>query len=97
MDGKEVILMYRGKPLIRQGQFLFYGNPDDEYILFMNITETKKVGDMSVATKVWVQIQSTDEEKPMAERIWKETEKNSLFDAFDIGVIWLARALKSEN
>ncbi|MBP5231495.1 MAG: hypothetical protein ILO68_07165 [Clostridia bacterium] len=97
MSEKEVVLMYRGKPLIRQGQFLFYGNPDDEYILFLNITETKKVGDMDVATKVLVQVQSTDDEKPLAERVWKQTEKKSLFDAFDIGVIWLGRALKSES
>ncbi|MBR4467780.1 MAG: hypothetical protein IKS34_05690 [Clostridia bacterium] len=94
---KEVVLTYRGKPLIRQGPFLFYGNPDDEYILYMNITETKKVGDMDVATKVWIQIQSTDDEKPQSERIWKEAEKNSLFDAFELGYVWLRRALKTEN
>ncbi|MBO4366232.1 MAG: hypothetical protein J5843_01110 [Clostridia bacterium] len=94
---EQKILTYRGKPLIRQGQFLFYGNPDDEYILFMNILDTKKVGSVDVATKVLVQVQSTDDEKSMDERVWKQTEKNSLFDALDIGVIWLERALKSSD
>ena len=94
---EQKILTYRGKPLIRQGQFLFYGNPDDEYILFMNILATKKVGSVDVATKVLVQVQSTDDEKSMDERVWKQTEKNSLFDALDIGVIWLERALKSSD
>lgn len=94
---EQKILTYRGKPLIRQGQFLFYGNPDDEYILFMNILDSKKVGSVEVATKVLVQVQSTDDEKSMDERVWKQTEKNSLFDALDIGVVWLERALKSES
>ncbi len=94
---EQKILTYRGKPLIRQGQFMFYGNPDDEYILFMNILATKKVGSVDVATKVLVQVQSTDDEKSMDERVWKHTEKNSLFDALDIGVIWLERALKSSD
>ena len=31
------ILTYKGKPLVRQGRFIFYGNPDDKCILFMNI------------------------------------------------------------
>ena len=45
-------LMYKGKPLVRQGRFLFYGYPDDKYILFMNILETKKDGDLEIATRV---------------------------------------------
>ena len=26
-------LMYKGKPLVRQGRFIFYGFPDDKYIV----------------------------------------------------------------
>ncbi len=89
------ILLYKGKPLVRQGQFLFYGNPDDKYILFMNVLETKKEGDLEVATRVLVQIQDTDDEKSFNEKVLKQCEKRSLYDALDIGVIWLERALKS--
>ncbi len=87
-------LMYKGKPLVRQGQFLFYGFPDDKYILFMNIIESKKVNDLEVATRVMVQIQSTDDNASMSEKVVKECEKQNFFDAFDIGVIWLERELR---
>ena len=30
-------LTYKDKPLVRQGRFVFYGYPDDKFILFMNI------------------------------------------------------------
>lgn len=87
-------LMYKGKPLVRQGQFLFYGFPDDKVILFMNILETKKSGDLDIATRVLVQIQSTDDELNFADKVIKQCEKSSFYDAFEIGTIWLERELK---
>ncbi len=87
-------LMYKGKPLVRQGQFIFYGNPDDKYILFMNILDTKKVGDLDVATRVLVQIQNTDDDISFNEKVVKQCEKKNFYDAFDIGYIWLERALR---
>jgi len=90
----ENVLTYKGKPLVRQGNFLFYGLPTDKYILFMNILETKKDGDMDIATKVLVQIQSTDETASFNEKVVKQCEKGSFFDAFEIGIIWLERELK---
>lgn len=87
-------LMYKGKPLVRQGQFIFYGFPDDKYILFMNILETKKVGNLEVASRVLVQIQSTDNDVSFNDKIIKQCEKRSFYDAFEIGTIWLERELK---
>ena len=87
-------LMYKGKPLVRQGQFLFYGFPDDKYILFMNILESKKVGSVDIATRVLVQIQSTDNDVSFNDKIIKQCEKRNFYDAFEIGVIWLERELK---
>ena len=87
------ILMYKGKPLVRQGNFLFYGNPQDDYILFMNVLESKKVGDLDVATRVSVQIQLTSDSFSYVDKVVKQCEKNSFYDAFEIGVIWLEREL----
>ncbi|MBQ8896102.1 MAG: hypothetical protein IKM32_06410 [Clostridia bacterium] len=89
-------LMYKGKPLVRQGRFIFYGNPDDRYILFMNILETKMIGSLEVATKVLVQIQNTDDEISFNEKVVKQCEKRNFYDAFEIGTIWLERALKQK-
>lgn len=92
--GQIKTLMYKGKPLVRQGQFVFYGNPDDKYILFMNILDTKKVGDLNVASRVLVQIQNTDDDISFNEKVVKQCEKKNFYDAFEIGCIWLERALR---
>jgi hypothetical protein len=86
--------MYKGKPLVRQGQFIFYGFPDEKYILFMNILESKKIGNVDIASKVLVQIQSTDSDVSFNDKIVKQCEKRSFYDAFEIGTIWLERELK---
>lgn len=83
-----------GKPLVRQGQYLFYGDPEDKVILFMNILETKKDGGLDVASKVLVQIQSTDDSLGFNEKVIKQCEKKSFYEAFEIGTIWLDRELK---
>jgi hypothetical protein len=87
------ILTYKGKPLVRQGRFIFYGNPDDKCILFMNILDTKKVGDMDVATRVSVQLQLTDSNLKSRDRVAKKAEKDSLYTAIDVAAVWLERAL----
>ena len=87
-------LMYKDKPLVRQGRFIFYGYPDDKFILFMNILEAKKVGDLEIATKVLFQIQNTDDDISFNEKVVKQCEKSNFYDAFEIGSIWLDRALK---
>ena len=87
-------LMYKGKPLVRQGQFVFYGFPDDKYILYMNIVESKNIGNIDVATKELVQIQNTDNDISFNEKIIKQCEKRNFYDAFEIGTIWLERELK---
>ena len=89
-------LLYNGKPLVRQGQYLFYGDPEDKAILFMNILETRKEGDLNVASKVLVQIQRTDDGLDFNEKVIKQCEKKSFYDAFEIGTIWLDRELRNK-
>ena len=60
----------------------------------LQILSTKTVKDMTVADKVQVQLMSTDPELRMKERILKRSEKNGLYNAMDIGSIWLERALE---
>jgi len=89
----ENILMYKNKPLVREGNFLFYGNPEDKLILFMNILSSKEQNGLNVATKVLVQIQKTDDNISYMDKIVKQCEKGTFYDAFEIGVIWLEREL----
>ncbi len=92
----EKALMYKGKPLVRQENVLYYGFPTDKAILYLNILESQKVGDVSVATKVLVQIQKTGANVSNSEKVIKQCEKNSFYEAFDIGTIWLERELRNK-
>ena len=46
---KPNILMYKNKPFVRQGDVIFYGNPDDKYIVSFVLSEFKTVNDTKVA------------------------------------------------
>ena len=58
-------LEYKGHPLQRKDNFIYYGSFADKYIIMMQILETKKVKDLDVATKVSVQLQLTDDSWPL--------------------------------
>ena len=56
-------LMFRGKPLVRDGQQICWGDMKDKYVLVLGIMSTKKAGDKEVPDQVLIQIQSTDDGK----------------------------------
>ena len=86
-------LEYKGHPLRRKDNIIYFGSMADKYIIMMQILETKKVEDMDVATKVSVQLQLTDPELKSRDRVVKKSEKDSLYAAMDIASVWLDRAL----
>lgn len=83
---------YKGFPLVRNKDTIYYGNMSDDYVVMIQIMEKKKVGDLSVASKVKVYKMSTDESLDPVKRINKTSEKEGLYDALDIAYIWLSRA-----
>ena len=89
------LLTYKGKPLVRKGNEIYYGDMTEKYIVRFEILSQTKAGDLELADKVSVQLLDSNVELPLKERISKETEKGSMFDALDIGFIWLDRALKN--
>ncbi len=88
--------MYKGHPLRRVDNLIYYGSMADKYIVMMQVLETKKEQDLAVSTKVSVQLQMTDPTVRSRDRIVKKSEKESLYAAMDIGAIWLDRALKGK-
>ena len=87
-------LTYRGRPLVRSNNEIYYGNLTDPYVIFMQILTTKEENGVQVADKVHVVLMSTDASKPLPERVVRQSAKNGLYSALDIGNIWLERALK---
>lgn len=88
-------LEYKGHPLQRKDNLIYYGSFADKYIIMMQVLETKKVKDLDVATRVSVQLQLTDTSIKSRDRIVKKAEKSSLYNAMDVAAVWLDRALSA--
>ena len=86
-------LEYKGHPLQRKDNIIYYGSFADKYIIMMQILETKKVKDLDVASKVSVQLQLTDPDLKSRDRVIRKTEKDGLYPAMDVATVWLERAL----
>ena len=89
-------LMYKGHPLRRIGNMIYYGSMADPYIIMMQVRETRKVQDLDVATKVSVELQQTAPNLKSRDRVVKRGEKDSLYAAMDFGSVWLERALSGK-
>ena len=93
MSEKNEVLTYKGHPLMRKDNLVYYGSMADEYIVMLQILETKKLDDLELATKVSVQLQLTDPDIKSRDRVVKKSEKDSLYAAMDVASVWLDRAL----
>ena len=92
---KNDLLEYKGHPLMRKDNIIYYGSMSDSHIIMMQILDSADMKDLPVAKRVAVQLQQTGANVRNKDRIVKKTEKNSLWSAMDIASIWLDRALGS--
>ena len=90
---EEVNLMYKGHPLVRHGNDIYYGDPSDPYVVYMQILGSEQKNGIETANRVQVMLLSNAEGLNMMERIVRVSEKNSLYSALDIGSIWYEKAL----
>ena len=84
--------MYKGLPLRRKDNLIYYGNMSDKYIVMLQILDTEPVEDLSLAKRVSVQLQLTDPDIRSRDRVVKKGEKEGLYTALDLGAVWLERA-----
>jgi len=96
MADEKIPLTYKGHPLRRKDNLIYYGSMADKYIIMMQVLDTSNVDDLSLATKVAVQLQLTDPDLKSRDRVVKKTEKDSLYNAMDVASVWLERALSSK-
>ena len=96
MAEEKIPLTYKGHPLRRKDNLIYYGSMAEKYIILLQVMDTKKEKDMDVATKVSVQLQLTDPDLKSRDRVVKKTEKDSLYAAMDVAAVWLQRALASK-
>ena len=87
------VLTYKGHPLMRKDNLIYYGSMADSHIIMLQILETTKVGETDIASRVSVQLQLTDPNVKSRDRVVKKSEKSGLYTALDFGCVWLERAL----
>ena len=93
MAEDKAVLMYKGRPLMRKDNLIYYGSMADSHIVMLQVLETKKLGEMDIASRVSVQLQLTDPAAKSRDRIVKKSEKDGFYTALDLGCVWLERAL----
>ena len=79
-------LEYKGKPLVRHGDDIYYGDLSDKYYVYMMIMSEKKSpkGDFDVPGTIMVQLLDSKTKKPEKQKI-----TNGLAEAFEFAEAWL--------
>ncbi len=81
---------YKGHPVVRDGNKIYFGDPSKAFMAVLTILQNEN----EVPSRILVQLQSTDPALALSnEKIAKEAERKNLYDAFEIGAIWLEKSL----
>ena len=96
MASEKLPLSYKGHPLRRKDNLIYYGTMAEKYIIMLQILSTQNVDGLEMANKVSVQLQLTDPDLKSRDRVVKKSEKDSLYAAMDVAAVWLDRALSGK-
>lgn len=88
-------ITYKGKPMVRNKNTIYYGYMEDAYVVVMQILTNKKIDNVEVSDKISIQLLSTNTELSLKDRIIKTSEKNGLSEALNLASIWLEREIDS--
>ena len=89
VEGK--YLMYKDRPLVREGDTICYGDLAEPYILVMEIMSYKEENGEKMPDTILVQVVESEDQN----KIVRQGTKNGFYEAFGYGIIWLEQALKS--
>lgn len=90
-------LIYRGKPLIRDGNVLYFGDFNDNFIARFTILESEKVNDLDMAKKITIELLEKNGDDISKAKLTKKAERTSMWAALDIGIYWLEDILEMEK
>lgn len=82
-------LEYKGKPLVREGDTICYGNMDDKCILTLEIMSYKDTDNGKLPDKIFIQVVEAKNQS----NIIKQGVKEGLYSAFSLGLVWLEHEL----
>lgn len=83
---EQTALIYKGRPLVKRGNTVIYGDINDKYYIHISILETENIDDLELANDVIVSLMENG-------KIIKKVEREGIYRALDIGAFWLEDAL----
>lgn len=96
-DKKTEFFQYKGKPLVRKGNTIYYGDMNEDFVCMLTILSETKFSDLSLGEKVQVQLINTDPKTPVQDMVAKNCQRIGLYNALDIASIWLNRSQAGEQ
>lgn len=90
-DNNKSFFTYKGYPLVRKQDELYFGDMSDDYFVRMQILHKENLNGIDVADKIMVYKVSTNEKLNIMDAIIRSGEKNNLYEALDLAVAWLKR------
>ena len=87
----EEFITYKGFPLVRNGNQIYYGNMSDEFVANITVMSTKNVDGMDIADKLKVVLLRTAKDIYPKDMVVKTSDRSSLYEALDVANIWLTR------
>ncbi len=87
-------LTYKGKPLVRKGKEIYYGDMSEKYVIKFDVLSETEENGQTVPDKMAITLMLSDTELAEKDRVKKKSEKQGFFEAMDLGAVWLERALK---
>ncbi len=82
---EQTALIYKGRPLVKRGNTIIYGDINDKFYIHISVLETQNADDLELATDVIVSLMENG-------KIVKKAEREGIYRALDIGAFWLEDA-----
>lgn len=83
---EQTALIYKGKPLVKRGNTVIYGDINDRFYLHISILDTDTEKDLELASEVVVSLMENG-------KVIKKAEREGIYRALDIGAFWLEDAM----
>lgn len=84
---------YKGYPLVRCGDQIYYGYMSDPYVIWIQILKKEEVDGEQMVSKVRVVQLDTNEQDPQKAFVKNAVRECGLYEALDIADVWLKKAL----
>lgn len=93
MAEENKIFTYKGKPMVRRGDTIYYGDMSEKYIIIFTVKSKQKVGELEIADKVTIDLCTNN--GTGKEKIIKKAVRETLYEAIDIAEFWLEDAIEN--